>query len=233
MLIVDNVQTGYGQSVVVSGMSFEIKAGEVCTLLGRNGMGKTTTVKAIFGVLPVREGCITFEGIKLNGLPPYKIARLGIALVPEGRQIFPNLTVTENLEITAANFGHRSAIWTKNNIYELFPRLAERSRNMGYQLSGGEQQMLAIGRALMTNPRLIILDEATEGLAPLVRVEIWQALTRLREDKMSILIIDKDINALAEIGDAHYVIEKGHVVWSASSQELLDGHDLRRRYLSV
>lgn len=233
MLTVDNIQTGYGRSVVIADMSFEIKTGEVCTLLGRNGMGKTTTVRAIFGLLPVRTGQIIFNGTVLSGLPPYKIARLGLALVPEGRQIFPNLTVRENLETTAANFGRRTAVWTTNEVYELFPQLAERSQNMGWQLSGGEQQMLAIGRALMTNPELIILDEATEGLAPLARVEIWKALEKLKRDEMSILIIDKDIDALAEVGDTHYVIEKGRIVWAASSRELLEGHDLRRQYLSV
>ncbi len=233
MFTVNNIQTGYGRSIVVSDVSFEIKTGEVCTLLGRNGMGKTTTVKAIFGLLPLRAGQITFDGTVRTGLPPHKIARLGLALVPEGRQIFPNLTVRENLVTTAANFGRRAAVWTTKEVYELFPQLAERSQNMGWQLSGGEQQMLAIGRALMTNPKLIILDEATEGLAPLARVEIWKALEKLKKDAMSILVIDKDIDALARVGDTHYVIEKGHIVWAASSQELLDGHELRRQYLSV
>jgi branched-chain amino acid transport system ATP-binding protein len=202
------------------------------TLLGRNGMGKTTTVRSIMGLLRPQGGEVRFDGALVSGLPPYRIAQAGIGLVPEGRQIFPTLTVEENLVATAASRGgaHR---WTLESVYDLFPRLIERRRNMGSQLSGGEQQMLAIGRALMTNPKLVILDEATEGLAPLIRAEIWACLRRLKVERQSILVIDKNVDALASLADRHVIIEKGQSVWTGTSAELAADNSLKNRYLRV
>ena len=202
------------------GISLAIAPGEMVTLMGRNGMGKTTTVRSIMGLTPAPAGAIRFAGKQIRGLPSYRVAQLGIGLVPEGRQIFPNLTVRENLVATAANRSGAAEPWTLDKVCELFPRLAERLGNMGNQLSGGEQQMLAIGRALMTNPRLLILDEATEGLAPLIRAEIWQCLTRLKAAGQSILVIDKNVEALIRIADRHYLIERGRVVWTGTSARL-------------
>ena len=196
-------------------MSLSIAPGEMVTLMGRNGMGKTTTVRSIMGLTPARAGTIRFDGGDIRGLPAYRIAQLGIGLVPEGRQIFPNLTVRENLLATAV--ARDGARWTLDTVYDLFPRLAERATSMGNQLSGGEQQMLAIGRALMTNPRLLILDEATEGLAPLIRAEIWRCLARLKESGLAILVIDKNVGALMRVADRHFLIERGRVVWSGAS----------------
>jgi branched-chain amino acid transport system ATP-binding protein len=202
------------------------------TLLGRNGMGKTTTVRSIMGLLRPRDGEVRFDGSPLAGLPPYRVAQAGIGLVPEGRQIFPTLTVEENLVATAsARTGSRR--WTLPAVYELFPRLKERRANLGTQLSGGEQQMLAIGRALMTNPKLLILDEATEGLAPLIRAEIWGCLKRLRAEHQSILVIDKNVDALAGFADRHVIVEKGRSVWTGTSAELLADASLKDRYLHV
>jgi branched-chain amino acid transport system ATP-binding protein len=232
LLQVDGLAAGYGPAQVLFDVSLRVDAGEVVTLLGRNGMGKTTTISTIMGLLPARAGMASFEGRPLIGLPPYLIAQAGIGLVPEGRQIFPALTVEENLIATAASrFGEDQ--WTLDRVYDLFPKLVERRGHMGDQLSGGEQQMLAIGRALMTNPRLLILDEATEGLAPLIRGEIWQCLARLKSKGQAILIVDKHLRALAELADRHVILEKGHVVWSGTSAALAADPQIARRYLHV
>jgi branched-chain amino acid transport system ATP-binding protein len=232
MLEVEHLAAGYGAAQVLFDVSFRIGAGEVVTLLGRNGMGKTTTVKTVMGLLRPTGGSIRCDTARLNNWPPYRIARRGLGLVPEGRQIFPNLTVEENLIATAAARGGRGA-WTLASVYRLFPRLTERRRNMGDQLSGGEQQMLAIGRALMTNPRLLILDEATEGLAPLIRAEIWSCLRELKASGVAILVIDKNVEALARFADRHLVIEKGVIVWTGTSRELMAAPDVIDRYLHV
>jgi len=233
MLEVKDLQTAYGRSQVLFGISFAVAQSEVVTLLGRNGMGKTTTVRSIMGMTPPRDGSIIFDKRELTGLPSYRIAQAGIGLVPEGRQVFPNLTVRENLLATAANRRNISQPWTLEKIFSLFPNLKYRKSNLGNQLSGGEQQMLAIGRALMTNPRLLILDEATEGLAPLVRAKIYASIERLKAAGMAILLIDKDVRALSRIADRHYVLEKGRVVWSGNSAELSENPDLQHRYLGV
>ena len=232
MLTVSNLQAGYGDTQVLFDVSFALDRGEAVALLGRNGMGKTTTVKAILGLVPPRAGAISFEGRAITGWPPFKVAQQGIGLVPEGRQIFPNLTVEENLVATAAA-RHGRAQWTLPAVYGLFPRLSERRANMGSQLSGGEQQMLAIGRALMTNPKLVILDEATEGLAPLIRAEIWACLSRLKAEGQAILVIDKNVDALSRIADRHVVIEKGRVVWTGTSAELAADPRVKERFLQV
>ncbi|MGA8652841.1 MAG: ABC transporter ATP-binding protein [Xanthobacteraceae bacterium] len=232
MLTVETLKAAYGAAQVLFDVSFTVGEGEMVTLLGRNGMGKTTTISTIMGLMPPSGGRISFGGAELGGLPPYRIAQAGLGLVPEGRQIFPTLTVEENLIATAAaRFG--APRWRLRDVYEMFPSLAERRRNMGNQLSGGEQQMLAIGRSLMTNPKLLILDEATEGLAPLIRNEIWTSLKRLKADGQAILLVDKHIDALLKLADRHVVIEKGHVVWSGSSAALLSEPSVRRRYLQV
>ena len=231
VLEVTGIETCYGLSQVLFGVSFAIAAGEMVTLMGRNGMGKTTTVRSIMGLTQSRAGTIRFLGDEIRGLPSYKVAQRGIGLVPEGRQIFPNLSVRENLQATAVTRNDDG--WTLDNVYELFPRLAERDASMGNQLSGGEQQMLAIARALMTNPRLLILDEATEGLAPLVRAEIWRCLARLKESGLSILVIDKNVEALIRIADHHHLIERGRIVWSGTSRDLGGAPELQHRYLGV
>jgi branched-chain amino acid transport system ATP-binding protein len=233
MLEVRDLEASYGRSQVLFGVSFSISQGEIITLLGRNGMGKTTTVRSIMGIVPPKAGKIRFENQELNNLPSYRIAQAGLGLVPEGRQIFPNLTVQENLVATAANRSHGKDPWTLAKVFALFPNLQNRQGNFGNQLSGGEQQMLAIGRALMTNPRLLILDEASEGLAPLVRAEIYQSIERLKGAGLSILIIDKDLKALTRIADRHYVLEKGRVVWEGASTTLAANQDVRHRYLGV
>ena len=233
MLEVRDLQTAYGRSQVLFGVSLEIHPGQVVTLLGRNGMGKTTTVRSIMGIIRPQGGKILLKNKPLLGLPSYRIAQAGIGLVPEGRQVFPNLTVRENLLATAANRSDRKNPWTLDRVYLLFPNLKERSSQYGNQLSGGEQQMLAIGRALMTNPRLLILDEATEGLAPLVRSEIYRSIERLKAEGLSILVIDKDVKALTRVAEVHYVLEKGRVVWSGSSADLAASHDVQQRYLGV
>ena len=230
VLALDGVETAYGLSQVLFGVSFAIAPGEMVTLMGRNGMGKTTTVRSIMGLTPARAGSIRFEGDEVRGLPSYKIAQRGIGLVPEGRQIFPNLSVHENLVATAVA---REGGWTLASVYELFPRLSERRDSMGNQLSGGEQQMLAVGRALMTNPRLLILDEATEGLAPLIRAEIWRCLARLKETGLSVLVIDKNVGALMKVADRHFLIERGKIVWSGDSASLAAAPDVQHRYLGV
>jgi branched-chain amino acid transport system ATP-binding protein len=233
MLDVEQLQASYGQSQVLFGMSLRVEAGEVVTLMGRNGMGKTTTVHAIMGLVSTRSGSIRFNGQDILGLPPYRIARLGLGLVPEGRQIFPNLSVQENLIATAVQRTGNGEPWTLERIYQLFPRLWERARSSGQQLSGGEQQMLAIGRALLTNPRLLILDEATEGLAPLVRQDIWRCLGLLKQAGQAILVIDKQVQALTALADRHYIIEKGRVVWTGSSAALQAQPGVQHRYLGV
>jgi branched-chain amino acid transport system ATP-binding protein len=233
MLTVAALEAGYGTIQVLFGVSLEVRAGEVATLLGRNGMGKTTTIRAIMGLLPVRAGQVQFLGQPVHRLPAYRVAQAGLGLVPEGRQVFPNLTVRENLISTAANRQGLSDPWTVEKVFDLFPHLAGRVRVMAGSLSGGEQQMLAIGRALMTNPRLLILDEATEGLAPLVRAEIWRCIERLKAAGQSILLVDKNVRALTRVADTHYILEKGRTVWTGSSAELAAREDLQHRYLGV
>ena len=233
LLEVKELQTAYGQSQILFDIDLNISAGGFATLLGRNGMGKTTTVRSILGLTPAQSGTVYFLGERIDQLSPDRIARMGMAVVPEGRLIFPTLTVTENLKAFAANRNASSAPWTLERVFALFPRLAERSRNMGNQLSGGEQQMLAIGRALMTNPHLLILDEATEGLAPLIREDIWNCLGTLRAQGQSILIIDKYVQRLVQLADHHTLIERGKVVWAGNSKELSDNPDLWHRYIGV
>jgi branched-chain amino acid transport system ATP-binding protein len=232
MLTVSNLQASYGAAQVLFDISLSIGSGEVVTLLGRNGMGKTTTINAIMGLIHPSGGSVTFDDKPLTGLPPYRIAQCGIGLVPEGRQIFPTLTVEENLVATAA-VRAPPARWTLADIYQLFPSLKARRSNFGTQLSGGEQQMLAVGRALMTNPKLLILDEATEGLAPLIRQEIWNCLKQLKAQHQSILVIDKNVDALAAFADRHVIIEKGRVVWTGTSTALKDDPSLKDRFLRI
>jgi branched-chain amino acid transport system ATP-binding protein len=233
MLEVSGLEAAYGESQVLFGIDLAVAPGEVVTLLGRNGMGKTTTISAIMGILPPRAGKILFEGKPIQGLPPYRIAQAGLGLVPEGRQIFPNLTVRENLVATGANRARRARPWTLAAVLELFPALTGRLASLGGLLSGGEQQMLAIGRALMTNPSLLILDEASEGLAPLIRNEIWRCLERLKSAGQAILVIDKNVAALTRIADRHYILEKGQIVWTGGSAELAARAELSHRYLGV
>lgn len=233
LLSVSGLEAAYGPSQVLFGVDLAVGVGEVVTLIGRNGMGKTTTVKSIMGMLRPKGGRVSFAGEDVTGLPAHKVAKVGLGLVPEGRQIFPNLTVRENLVATAANRRRLADPWTFDRVVELFPSLGRRLENMGNQLSGGEQQMLAVGRALMTNPRLLILDEATEGLAPLIRDEIWRCLADLKAAGQSILVIDKNVAALARIADRHYILEKGHVVWSGTSAALTADRELQHRFLGV
>ncbi|HEX6157782.1 MAG TPA: ABC transporter ATP-binding protein [Burkholderiales bacterium] len=228
MLEIRDLQTSYGRSQVLFGVNLDIGQKEVVSLLGRNGMGKTTTVRSIMGITPARGGTISFQGQPIQRLASYRVAQAGIGLVPEGRQVFPNLTVRENLVATA-----RRGPWNLERVFALFEHLKERRNNYGNQLSGGEQQMLAIGRALMTNPRLLILDEATEGLAPRIRAEIYRSIERLKAEGLSILLIDKDVKALTRVADRHYVLEKGRVVWSGTSSELSASPDTQHRYLGV
>jgi len=231
MLSVEHLQAAYGPAQVLFDITFRIGGGEVVALLGRNGMGKTTTIRTIMGLLPACGGSAVFEGVSLIGLPPYRIAQAGLGLVPEGRQIFPTLTAEENLIATAAS--RFAARWTLDRVYDFFPQLAERRRHLGNELSGGEQQMLAIGRALMTNPKLLILDEATEGLAPLLRHQIWTSLGRLKEEGQAVLIVDKHLDALAKLADRHAIIEKGQVVWTGTSATLEADPNIAQRHLQV
>src|SRR3984893_11161304 len=233
LLEIENIETRYGRSQVLFGISLTIAAGEMVSLMGRNGMGKTTTVRSVMGLTPAIAGAIRFDGADVRRLPPYRIAQHGIGLVPEGRQVFPNLTARENLLATASNRRGVTDSWTLEKVEAMFPQLAERAATMGRQLSGGEQQMLAIGRALMTNPRLIILDEATEGLAPLIRDEIWRCLTALKMEGQAILVVDKDVEALIRLADSHFMLEKGRVVWNGTTSSLREHSDLRKRYLSI
>ena len=225
MLTLQNIETHYGASQALFGISMNVRNGEVVTLIGRNGMGKTTSINSIMGITPITRGSIFFEDDQIEHLESFKINRKGIALVPEGRQVFPNLTVRENLVAISANRNNHTSPWNLNKILDLFPQLSARIDSMANLLSGGEQQMLAIGRSLMTNPKLLLLDEATEGLAPLVRNEIWRCLNQLKKEGISILVVDKNINDLARIADMHYVIEKGKIVWQGNSTELLKQKD--------
>jgi branched-chain amino acid transport system ATP-binding protein len=233
LLEIAGVETFYGRSQVLFGMKLSVGEGEVVTLMGRNGMGKTTTLRSIMGLTRPRHGSVRLAGAELRGLPAFRIARRGIALVPEGRQVFPNLTVREHLVVAEANRAGHAEPWTAARIFALFPRLAERRHHLGAQLSGGEQQMLAIGRALVTNPRLLILDEATEGLAPLMRAEIWRCLEALKAAGQSILVVDKNVAALTRIAQRHVIIEKGRVAWTGTSAELRGNEALQHRYLGV
>jgi len=233
LLEVRAAEAGYGANQVLFGVDLVVPEGSVVTLLGRNGMGKTTTLRTIFGLLPLRGGEIRFAGDRIDGRATDAIARLGLALVPEGRHIFPNLSVREHLVAFASNRSRATRPWTIDRVYEMFPQLAARASAMGNQLSGGEQQMLAIGRALMTNPRLLVLDEATEGLAPLVREEIWRCLAALRAEGQSILVIDKYIQRLLQVAERHTIVERGRVVWDGSSTELAADPQLWHRYLGV
>lgn len=233
MLEMEGLDAFYGQSQALFGMSLSVEAGQVVSLMGRNGMGKTTTIRSIMGLIRPRGGSLSFQGQDLIGLAPYKVAQLGLGLVPEGRQIFPNLTVRENLVATARTGQGTSKPWTLDRVYELFPRLEDRQGSMGNQLSGGEQQMLAVGRALTTNPTLLLLDEATEGLAPLIRDEIWSCLSALKSAGQAILVIDKNVETLTEICDHHFIVEKGHLVWNGNSDELRANPEIQQQYLGV
>ncbi|MBA3582690.1 MAG: ABC transporter ATP-binding protein [Gammaproteobacteria bacterium] len=233
MLTIDNISSAYGNSQVLFDLSLSVAEGEIIALMGRNGMGKTTTVRSIMGLTPVHRGHIHFRGHTIHNWPSYKIAQHGIGLVPEGRQIFPNLTVEENLLATAAQRHVLKHAWTLKRIHDFFPRLAERRHHMGNQLSGGEQQMLAIGRALLTNPFLLILDEACEGLAPLIQQEIWQVLDNLKQQGMSILVIDKDYQALQKLADRYYIIEKGSIAWHGTNAEFSSNPELPKKYLGL
>lgn len=235
LLEVENLMAAYGRAQALFGIDFDVAAGEVVTLLGRNGMGRSTTVKCLFGLLRAQRGRIRLGGREIQTAPSHEIARLGLGLVPEGRQIFPNLSVEENLIATARAPRHKSAAapWTLQRVYALFPRLQERRRNQGWQLSGGEQQMLAIARALMTNPTLLVLDEATEGLSPLIRQEIWDSLLRLKQEGLAQIVIDKNIKPLLTLADRHFVLEKGRVVWSGTSSQLAQQRQLVHQYLGV
>ena len=233
LLEMRHVETCYGASQVLFDVSLDVNEGEFITLIGRNGMGKSTTVKTIMGMLAPRQGTVRFAGAQIQGLPSFRVARAGIGLVPEGRQIFPNLTVRENLVATASLRHAGKDPWTLDSVYRMFPWLQERQRNLGSSLSGGEQQMLAIGRALMTNPRLLILDEATEGLAPRVRVEIWRCLKGLKRSGLSLIVIDKNIGPLLSLADRHFILEKGRMVWSGGTVELRSRPDLLREYVGI
>jgi branched-chain amino acid transport system ATP-binding protein len=233
LLELQGIETAYGSSQVLFGVSLAVQPGECITLIGRNGMGKTTTVKSIMGLLQPRAGAVRMDGQTISGQASWRAARTGLGLVPEGRQIFPNLSVRENLVATAGNRHQRAQPWTLDTVYTMFPRLKERERNLGSNLSGGEQQMLAIGRALMTNPKLLILDEATEGLAPLIRAEIWSCLGRLRDTGLAMIVIDKNIGPLLNLADRHFVLEKGRVVWQGGSDQLRTQPQVLQRYLGV
>ncbi|MED5300192.1 MAG: ABC transporter ATP-binding protein [Pseudomonadota bacterium] len=233
MLTVQNIETHYGASQALFGISMNVRNGEVVTLIGRNGMGKTTFINSIMGITPITRGNIIFENVRIEHLESFKINRKGIALVPEGRQVFPNLTVRENLVAISANRNNHTSPWNLNKILDLFPQLSARIDSMANLLSGGEQQMLAIGRSLMTNPKLLLLDEATEGLAPLVRNEIWRCLNKLKKEGISMLVVDKNIKDLARVADMHYVIEKGQIVWQGNSNELLNHKDYLGNKLGV
>ena len=233
MLSVQSIDSSYDTTQVLFGMSLEINRGEVVTLLGRNGMGKTTTIRSIMGLIKPHSGSVYFEDSEITGWPAFKIAKAGLGLAPEGRRIFPNLTVSENLVATANNDNQLVDPWTVDRVLELFPGLKPRIKILGSRISGGEQQMLSIGRALMTNPKLLVLDEATEGLSPLLRTQIWQSISDLKANHQSILLIDKNLESLMKIGDRHYIVEKGRAVWSGDSNELQANEELQTRYLGV
>jgi branched-chain amino acid transport system ATP-binding protein len=233
LLQVRDIEAHYGSSQALFGVSFDVHAGELVTLIGRNGMGKSTTVKTVMGMMAPRAGTIRFADASIEGRPSYQVARAGLGLVPEGRQIFPNLSVRENLVATARGRTGDRPPWTLERVYAMFPRLEQRSTNPGGNLSGGEQQMLAIGRALMTNPQLLILDEATEGLAPLLRSEVWRCLEGLKAAGLSLVVIDKNLGPLLRLADRHYILEKGRVVWSGTSAELRAQKDALHAYIGV
>ncbi|MBL0148253.1 MAG: ABC transporter ATP-binding protein [Ideonella sp.] len=233
LLRVQGLEAGYGSSQVLFGLDFSLGAGEVITLLGRNGMGKSTTIKCLSGLLAPSAGRIELGGVALVGLPSYRIARAGVGLVPEGRQVFPNLTVRENLVATASLRNAGGTPWTLERVFALFPRLKERTSQLAGKMSGGEQQMLAVGRALMTNPKLLLLDEATEGLAPLIRLEIWNCVRRLKDEGMAMIVIDKNLRPLMPLADRHYIVEKGRIAWQGDSSALQDDTAVVERYLSV
>ena len=233
LLQIENLQAAYGRSQVLFGVNLEVYSGTVVSLLGRNGMGKTTTIRSLLGITQASSGRVRFSGQEVQQWPAYRISRLGIGLVPQGRQIFPLLTVRENLLATAANRHNLNSAWDLQKVYDLFPILQNRRDQLGKSLSGGEQQMLAIGRALMTNPKLLILDEATEGLAPLIRNEIWRVLESLKEQGQSILLIDKNLEQLMRLVDRHFLMERGRIVWEGTSKELRQNPELIRRYLGV
>ena len=233
LLEAKNLESGYGHAKVLFGISLNIGEGEVVTLLGRNGMGKTTSVRTLCRLVRATAGEITFAGKRIEHAQPHEIARLGVGLVPEGRQIFPNLSVRENLLMAFIDRVWSAERWTFDRVIDFFPRLGERLSNAGTQLSGGEQQMLAIGRALMTNPRLLVLDEATEGLAPVIRDEIWMRLAALKKTGLSILVIDKELEALCKLADRHYLLEKGEIMWSGSTAELIAQPEIHESYLGV
>lgn len=227
---IQNLHAGYGRAEVLFGIDLDVREGKVTTLIGRNGMGKTTTIRCLMGLLTPMEGTIHIAGEDLTGAPPFKVAQAGLGLVPEGRQVFPSLSVVENLRATARA---RDGGWTEDGIFHAFPRLAERKTHLGFQLSGGEQQMLAIGRALMTNPDLLVLDEATEGLAPLIREEIWSMLDRLKQAGLSILLVDKNLDELARISDQYYVIEKGRIVWKGDASAFKASRSVVEQFLHL
>ena len=233
MLKLDGLTAHYGTSQALFGVDLGLETGQVATLLGRNGMGKTTTINSLMGIVRPSGGRVVFDGHDVTGWPPYRIANLGIGLVPEGRQVFPNLTVRENLVATASNHLGLPDPWSLDRVFALFPELETRASSMGNLLSGGEQQMLVVGRALMTNPRLLILDEATEGLAPLIRHKIWDALAEIRETGLSILVVDKNLHDLIRLADRHFILQRGRVVWSGSGDELMADDELRARTLGV
>jgi len=233
MLLVKNIRSFYGVTQALFDVSLEINQGEVVTLLGRNGMGKTTTIRSIMGLVTPTQGSIHFEGTDITGWPAYRVAIAGIGLAPEGRHVFPNLSVIENLIATAHNKNNLNNPWTVNKVLKLFPSLEERAKVLAGRISGGEQQMLSIGRALMTNPKLLLLDEATEGLSPLLRKQIWQSIAQLKDNHQSILLIDKHLESLLQIGDRHYIIDKGYVVWSGSSDQLQSTPELQQRHIGI
>jgi branched-chain amino acid transport system ATP-binding protein len=233
LLQAQGLESYYGASQALFGLDFDVGEREVVTLIGRNGMGKSTTIKNVMGMLRPRRGSIRMAGVDITGAAPHDVARSGIALVPEGRRIFVNLSVRENLVATAANRQARSPAWTLQRVYDMFPRLKEREANLGCNLSGGEQQMLAIGRALMTNPQLLVLDEATEGLAPIVRTEIWRCLARLKAEGLSLVVIDKNIPPLLDLADRHFIVEKGRIAWRGRSAELRAQPELLKQYVGV
>ena len=233
MLSVQGIDSFYGPTQVLFGMSIEVSAGEIVTLLGRNGMGKTTTIRSIMGLNETRNGQIKFENQDITSWPAYRIAQAGLGLAPEGRRIFPNLNVMENLVATANNNNELTDPWTVDKIFALFPALKERAYISGNRISGGEQQMLSIGRALMTNPKLLLLDEATEGLSPLLRNQIWSSIVKLKDNRQSILLIDKNLESLIKIGDRHYIVEKGHVVWIGNSEQLASSEEIQQRYIGL
>ncbi len=233
MLVLNNIETLYGRARVLEGVSLRVGPGELVALMGRNGMGKSTVMRSIMGLSPPARGSITFAGRVIDRLPPYRIARLGIGYVPEDRQVFPTLTVRENMVAVAANYNNVTDPYTMEQIFSIFPRLRERLGHRGRELSGGEQQMLAIARALMINPLLLLLDEATEGLAPILCEEIWQGLSFLKKHSMAILMADRNIDAMLAVSDRCVILEKGRVVWQAKRPFTTFTDRVRQRYLGV